>query len=46
MGEPKHKCGQQEQVTVRNHNRSTTLERSALKYWCVYVGGGVGGWRG
>ena len=29
----KYKYGQQEQVTVRNHNRSTTLERSVLKYW-------------
>ena len=27
IGEPKYKYGQQEQVTVRNHNRSTTLER-------------------
>ena len=26
--EPKYKYGQQEQVTVRNHNRSTALERS------------------
>ena len=32
IGEPKYKCGQQEQVTVRNHNRSTALERSELKY--------------
>ena len=31
--EPKYKYGQQEQVTVRNHNRSTALERSLLKYW-------------
>ena len=31
IGEPKYKYGQQEQVTVRNHNRSTTLERSVLK---------------
>ena len=30
--EPKYKYGQQEQVTVRNHNRSTTLKRSVLKY--------------
>ena len=35
--EPKYKYGQQEQVTVRNHNRSTALERSVLKYW----GGGL-----
>ena len=28
MAEPKYKYGQQEQVTVRNHNRSTALERS------------------
>ena len=33
IGEPKYKYGQQEQVTVRNHNRSTALERSILKYW-------------
>ena len=33
IGEPKYKYGQQEQVTVRNHNRSTALERSGLKYW-------------
>ena len=39
MAEPKYKYGQQEQVTVRNHNRSTALERSVLKYW----GGGGGG---
>ena len=32
MAEPKYKYGQQEQVTVRNHNRSTALERSVLKY--------------
>ena len=32
MGEPKYKYGQHEQVTVRNHNRSTALERSALQY--------------
>ena len=31
IGEPKYKYGQQEQVTVRNHNRSTALERSELK---------------
>ena len=35
-----YKYGQQEQVTVRNHNRSTALERSVLKYvgggwWCL-----------
>ena len=29
----KYKYGQQEQVAVRNHNRSTALERSVLKYW-------------
>ena len=28
-----YKYGQQEQVTVRNHNRSTALERSVIKYW-------------
>ena len=33
ISEPKYKYGQQEQVTVRNHNRSTALERSVLKYW-------------
>ena len=32
-GEPKYKYGQQEQVTVRNHNRNTALERSVLNYW-------------
>ena len=26
IAEPKYKYGQQEQVTVRNHNRSTALE--------------------
>ena len=26
IAEPKHKYGQQEQVTVRNHNRSTALD--------------------
>ena len=31
IGEPKYKYGQEEQVTVRNHNRSTALE------WLVYV---------
>ena len=38
IAEPKYKYGQQEQVIVRNHNRSTTLEWSVLKY-----GGGGGG---
>ena len=33
IGEPKYKYRHQEQVTVRNHNRSTALERSVLKYW-------------
>ena len=33
IAEPKYKYGQQEQVTIRNHNRSTALERSVLKYW-------------
>ena len=33
IAEPKYKYGQQEQVTVRNHNRSTALERPVLKYW-------------
>ena len=28
-----HKYRQQEQVTVKNHNRSTALEGSVLKYW-------------
>ena len=28
IAEPKYKYGQQEQVTVRNHNRSAALERS------------------
>ena len=35
IGEPKYKYGQQEQVTVRNHNRSTAFERSVLKYWVL-----------
>ena len=43
IGEPSYKYGQQEQVIVRNHSRSTALERSVLKYW-VWVGGG--GWGG
>ena len=30
IAEPKYKYRQQEQVTVRNHNRSTALERSVL----------------
>ena len=38
IAEPKYKNGQQEQVTVRNHNRSTALKRSVLKY----LGGGGG----
>ena len=33
IAEPKYKYGQQEQVRVMNHNRSTALERSVLKYW-------------
>ena len=33
IAEPKYKYGQQEQVTVRNHNGSTALERSVLEYW-------------
>ena len=33
IAEPNYKYGQQEQVIVRNHNRSTALERSVLKYW-------------
>ena len=37
IAEPKYKYGQQEQVTVRNHNSSTALERSVLKNW----GGGL-----
>ena len=41
IGKPKYKYGQQEQVTVRNHNRSTALNRSVLKY-CVCGGGGRG----
>ena len=32
IAKPKYKYGQQEQVTVRNHNRSTALERSWLNY--------------
>ena len=37
IAEPKYKYGQQEQLTVRKHNRSTALEQSVLKYW----GGGL-----
>ena len=33
IAETKYEYGQQEQVKVRNHNRSTALERSVLKYW-------------
>ena len=33
IAEPKYKYGQLEQVTVRNHNRSTTLERSVLQHF-------------
>ena len=33
IGEPKYKYGQQEQVTARNHNRSTASELSVSKYW-------------
>ena len=33
IAEPKYKYGQQEQVTTRNHNRSTALERSVWKSW-------------
>ena len=32
IGEPKYNYGQQEQATVRNHNRSTALEPSVLKW--------------
>ena len=32
IAEPKYKYGQQEQVTVRNHNTSTALKRSVYKY--------------
>ena len=28
-----YKYGHQEQIRVRNHNSSTALERSVLKYW-------------
>ena len=35
MAEPKYKYGQQEQVTVRNYNRSTALERSVLKVYII-----------
>ena len=38
IAEPKYKYRQQEQVTVRNHNRITALERLVLKYW---GGGGL-----
>ena len=33
IGEPKFKYGKQEQVKVRNYNRSTAFELSVLKYW-------------
>ena len=33
IGEPNYKYGHQGQVTVRNRNISTALERSVLKYW-------------
>ena len=33
MAETNYKYGQQIQVTVRNHNRSTALARTVLKYW-------------
>ena len=33
IAEPKYKYGQQEQVTVRSHNRSNAIELSVLKYW-------------
>ena len=36
------KYGQQEQVTGRNHNKSTALERSVLNYW----GGGLNRFHG
>ena len=36
IGEPKFKYGQQEQVTVRNHNRSTTLQYFRHKIPCNY----------
>ena len=32
-GAPKYKYGLQEQATVRNHNRSTAMDRSVLKYY-------------
>ena len=38
IGELKYKYGQQVQVTVRNHNKSTALERSVLKYWGTLTG--------
>ena len=31
IGEPKYKYGQHEQITVRNYNRNTAMERSVLK---------------
>ena len=41
IAEPKYKYGQQKQVTLRNHDRSTALERSVLKYWGWEGGGGI-----
>ena len=37
IAEPKYKYGQQEQVTVRNQDRSTALERSVLKFGTVGI---------
>ena len=39
----KYKYGQQEKVTVRNHDRRTALERSVLNYWEGGRGGRGGG---
>ena len=39
IAKPKYKYGQQEQVTVRSHNRSTALEWSVSKY--LRGGGGL-----
>ena len=35
MGKSEYKYGHHEQVTVRNHNGSTALERPVLKLGCL-----------
>ena len=38
IDEPKYKYGQQEQVTVRIHNKTTAMERLVLKYLGAQTG--------